>query len=281
MSDPAAPARALVPRSTGARSRSWSRPSAIPRCSCRRVRSVRRTTRPRARRGSSSPTTGRRRSTSRRCGSSPALRVELVLGDEQRGFAGNCNRGLRAARPDEDAVLLNSDVVAHAGWLEALQHAAYERRGAGIPARKLLYPDGTIQFAGMVRNPSTRSGSTTATAGKPADLPEAQVTQATLAVTGACMYITRAHARRDRPARRGLRDGLRGRRLLPARVGRRLPRRLRPRRRAHAPRVQDARARRRATRELRVAGALLGALGRLARPRATCAPRTAGCGSST
>ena len=38
-------------------------------------------------------------------------------------------------------------------------------------------------------------------------------------MTGAALYVKRRGARRGRPARRGLRDGLRGRRLLPARLG--------------------------------------------------------------
>jgi GT2 family glycosyltransferase len=117
--------------------------------------------------------------------------TELVLGDDQRGFAGNCNRGLRATRPDEDVVLLNSDVVAHVGWLEALQHAAYEH-GAAITGALMLYPDDTIQFGGMVRNPVHPEWFDHRFRGRPADLPEAQVMQTTLAVTGACMYVTRA-----------------------------------------------------------------------------------------
>ena len=55
------------------------------------------------------------------------------------------------------------------------------------------------------------------------------------------MYVTPRHARRGRRARRGLRHGLRGRRLLPARLGVRPPRHVRARRAAHPPRVQDAR----------------------------------------
>ena len=117
--------------------------------------------------------------------------AELVLGDEQRGFAANCNRGLRAARADEDVVLLNSDVVAHAGWIESLQHAAYVH-GAGITGAQLLYPDDTIQFGGMVRNGTHPEWFDHRFRGKRADTPEAQVMQATLAVTGACMYVTRA-----------------------------------------------------------------------------------------
>jgi GT2 family glycosyltransferase len=117
--------------------------------------------------------------------------AELVEGDAQRGFAGNCNRGLRAAAPGEDVVLLNSDIVAHAGWIEALQHAAYVR-GAGITGAQLLYPDDTIQFGGMVRNTEHPEWFDHRFRGKRADTLEAQVMQATLAVTGACMYITRA-----------------------------------------------------------------------------------------
>jgi GT2 family glycosyltransferase len=116
--------------------------------------------------------------------------VELVLGGAQRGFAGNCNRGLGATRADEDVVLLNSDVIAYAGWLEVLQHAAYAH-GAGITGARLVYPDETIQFAGMVRNPYHPEWFDHRHRGRDADLLEAQVMQATLAVTGACMYITR------------------------------------------------------------------------------------------
>jgi GT2 family glycosyltransferase len=117
--------------------------------------------------------------------------AELIPGDAQRGFAGNCNRGLRATRLDEDAVLLNSDVVAHGGWLEALQHAAYVH-GAAIAGGQMHYPDDTIQFGGMVRNPDHPEWFDHRFRGRPADLPEAQVLQTTLAVTGACMYITRS-----------------------------------------------------------------------------------------
>ena len=116
--------------------------------------------------------------------------VELVLDDAQRGFAANCNRGIAAARPDEDVVLLNSDVIAHAGWLEVLQHTAYTCH-AGVTGGQLLYPDGTIQFAGMVRNPYHPEWFDHRYRGRRADLAEAAVIQATLAVTGACMYVTR------------------------------------------------------------------------------------------
>jgi GT2 family glycosyltransferase len=115
---------------------------------------------------------------------------ELVQGDEQRGFAANCNRGIAAARPGEDVVLLNSDVIAQPGWIEVLQHAA--RTGdAGIVGAQLLYPDGSIQFAGAVRNPYHPRWFDHRFRGRRADLLEAAVQQPMLAVTGACMYIRR------------------------------------------------------------------------------------------
>ena len=116
--------------------------------------------------------------------------VDEVVAGENRGFAANCNRGIALTRPDEDVVLLNSDVVAEPGWLEPLQHAAYEH-GAGITGAKLLYPDSSIQFAGMIRNPSQPTWFDHRHRGANAERAEADVMQATLAVTGACMYITR------------------------------------------------------------------------------------------
>lgn len=117
--------------------------------------------------------------------------VELILGETQRGFAANCNRGLRAARADEDVVLLNSDVVAHPGWLQVLQHSAHAM-GAGVVGARLLYPDGTIQFGGAVRNPYHPGWFDHRFRGRDSELTEANVPQAVLAVTGACMYVTRA-----------------------------------------------------------------------------------------
>jgi glycosyltransferase involved in cell wall biosynthesis len=120
--------------------------------------------------------------------------VDVVVAGENRGFAANCNRGIREARPDEDVVLVNSDVIAHRGWLEVLQHAAYEAGGAdvGITGAKLLYKDDTIQFAGAHRNPDAPEWFDHRFRFTRADHPAADVLQPVLAITGACMYITRA-----------------------------------------------------------------------------------------
>jgi glycosyltransferase involved in cell wall biosynthesis len=117
--------------------------------------------------------------------------VELILGDEWRGFAANANRGLRAVRPDEDAVLLNSDVVAHNGWLERLQFGAYQEAAVGVAGPKLLYADGTIQSAGSIRNPGAPEWFDHAHRFRPSDHPPANVPQAMLAMTGAALYVKR------------------------------------------------------------------------------------------
>jgi GT2 family glycosyltransferase/glycosyltransferase involved in cell wall biosynthesis len=117
--------------------------------------------------------------------------IELVRGERQAGFAANANRGLRLVRPDEDAVLLNSDVIAHRGWLERLQHWAYREPDAGIVGPKLLYADGTIQSAGTIRNPSASEWFDHAHRFKPGDHPPANVPQPYLAMTGAALYVRR------------------------------------------------------------------------------------------
>ena len=118
--------------------------------------------------------------------------IELVRGEHQAGFAANVNRGLRLVRADEDAVVLNSDVIAHRGWLEALQFWAYRDPDAGIVGPKLLYPDGTIQSAGSIRNPGAPEWFDHVHRFKPADHPQANVPQPFLAMTGAALYIRRA-----------------------------------------------------------------------------------------
>jgi GT2 family glycosyltransferase/glycosyltransferase involved in cell wall biosynthesis len=117
--------------------------------------------------------------------------IELIRGEEQRGFAANANRGLRAVEADEDAVLLNSDVIAHKAWLERLQYGAALEPSAGIIGPKLLYSDGTIQSAGSIRNPGAPEWFDHAHRFKPESHPQANVPWPYLAMTGAALYIKR------------------------------------------------------------------------------------------
>jgi GT2 family glycosyltransferase/glycosyltransferase involved in cell wall biosynthesis len=118
--------------------------------------------------------------------------VTLVLGHEQRGFAANVNRGLAEVAPDEDVVLLNSDVIAHHGWLEPLQYGAYREASTGIAGPKLLYPDGTIQSAGTIRNPGAPEWFDHAYRFKPSAFPQANVALPMVAMTGAALYMKRS-----------------------------------------------------------------------------------------
>jgi GT2 family glycosyltransferase/glycosyltransferase involved in cell wall biosynthesis len=117
--------------------------------------------------------------------------VLLVLGGEQRGFAVNVNRGLAQVAPGEDVVLLNSDVIAHHGWLQKLQYGAYRDPDAGIAGPKLLYADGTIQSAGSIRNPGAPEWFDHLHRFKPAEFPQANVPLPMLGMTGAALYIKR------------------------------------------------------------------------------------------
>jgi GT2 family glycosyltransferase len=117
--------------------------------------------------------------------------IEIVEADENGGFAANVNRGLRATDPGRDVVVLNSDMQAGRGWLACLQYAARERDDIGAVGARLLYPDGRIQFGGTIRNLGAPEWFDHRYRFKPASWGPALVPGPTLAVSGACMYITR------------------------------------------------------------------------------------------
>jgi GT2 family glycosyltransferase/glycosyltransferase involved in cell wall biosynthesis len=117
--------------------------------------------------------------------------IELLAGEENRGFAANVNRGLRASDPMHDVVVLNSDTEALPSWLECLQYAAHRREDIGIVGAQLQYPDGRIQFGGTVRNRDAPQWFDHRYRFKPAGWGPADQTSPALAVTGACMYVRR------------------------------------------------------------------------------------------
>ena len=118
-------------------------------------------------------------------------RIELVQGERNAGFSANVNRGLRAADPLHDVVLLNSDVLPLRDWLACLQYATTKGDDIGIVGAKLLYPDNRIQYGGTVRNARAPEWFDHRYRFKPSDWGPADVGGPTLAATGACMYIRR------------------------------------------------------------------------------------------
>ena len=92
----------------------------------------------------------RQRARARRAAWSASRGIELVARRATGGLRGERQpRPAARARPTRTRVLLNSDVIAHRGWLERLQYAAYREPARGIVGPKLLYADGTIQSAGL------------------------------------------------------------------------------------------------------------------------------------
>jgi len=118
------------------------------------------------------------------------LPVKLILKKKNSGFASACNTGIAAAI-NGDIVLLNNDTIVHDGWIEALQYYTYLREDIGITGPKLLYPDGTIQWAGSHRNTGAPEWFDHNFRFKPHDYGPANVPVEVLAATGACMYIRR------------------------------------------------------------------------------------------
>lgn len=76
--------------------------------------------------------------------------ARLTVSDENRGYAGGMNVGLRAASPDVDVVvLLNDDVTVTDGWLEPLL-AEFASPEVGAVQPLLVAPGGTeINSAGV------------------------------------------------------------------------------------------------------------------------------------
>jgi GT2 family glycosyltransferase len=104
------------------------------------------------------------------------------------GFAAACNRGASSAA-GEHLVFLNNDTVPTRGWLDALVDAADDHPDTAAFGSKLLFPDGTVQHAGLVfgadRNPHH------VYAGFPADHPAVNRPRELQAVTGACLLVRR------------------------------------------------------------------------------------------
>jgi GT2 family glycosyltransferase/glycosyltransferase involved in cell wall biosynthesis len=104
------------------------------------------------------------------------------------GFAKTCNDGAAAA-VGEFLVFLNNDTIPTQGWLDALLSYAQSHPQAGAVGSKLLFPNDTIQHAGVVicQDRLPRHIYT----GFPADHPAVNVSRAYAAVTGACLLIRR------------------------------------------------------------------------------------------
>jgi GT2 family glycosyltransferase len=118
------------------------------------------------------------------------LGYELIAKDENEGFSRTVNVGLRRALDTgRDAVLVNADIeFTEPGWLERMvARTDQEGRPAAVVGARLLYPNGSIQHAGVFLSVRTRAFWHRCQYG-PADLPEALV-PALCPVTAALQLI--------------------------------------------------------------------------------------------
>src|SRR5262245_32739230 len=75
--------------------------------------------------------------------------IRVVTHPTNLGFAAACNDG-PAVASGELLVFLNNDTLALVGWLDALARYADSHPGAAVVGSKLIFPDNTIQHAGVV-----------------------------------------------------------------------------------------------------------------------------------
>ncbi len=115
--------------------------------------------------------------------------VRIIQNDENLGFAKACNQGAKAAR-GKYLVFLNNDTIPQPNWLGPLVQEVDEHPDVGIVGSKLLYPDGTIQHAGVVFM-REGLGPYHIYQKMPADSPAVNRRREFKAVTAACLLIRR------------------------------------------------------------------------------------------
>ena len=118
-----------------------------------------------------------------------ADRVRAVRHERNVGFAAACNNGAAVAT-GEWLVFLNNDTLPQPGWLDALLRYASSEERIGFVGAKLLFPNETVQHAGVVfaHDLSPHHIYT----GFRSDHPAVNKSREFQVVTGACAAIRRA-----------------------------------------------------------------------------------------
>ncbi|MEE8557096.1 MAG: glycosyltransferase family 2 protein, partial [Myxococcota bacterium] len=117
-------------------------------------------------------------------------KIRLISNPENQGFAIACNQGARAAT-GEYVVFLNNDTVPLRGWLRAMVDVVRTEPGVGIVGSKLLFPDRSVQHAGVAM--SREYGTPYHIyRGVPEDAPVVSRRRDLNCVTAACMLVRRS-----------------------------------------------------------------------------------------
>ncbi len=115
-------------------------------------------------------------------------RIRTVTHAKNQGFATACNDGAAITLGDY-LVFLNNDTIPHVGWLDALVRYASALPECGLVGSKLLYPNRTIQHAGIAICQDLQPRHIYV--GFPADHPVVNKARRMQAVTGACILMRR------------------------------------------------------------------------------------------
>jgi len=121
-------------------------------------------------------------------------KLTVLTNPENLFFARACNQGADLAKSPY-LVFLNNDTEPLEGWLEPILERFRNDDSVGVVGSKLIYPDGTIQHAGIEFFP-TKGGMFACWPShrfrhRPGDHPDANRAAEVPAVTGACLAIDR------------------------------------------------------------------------------------------
>ncbi len=115
-------------------------------------------------------------------------RICLIRNNQNLGFAKACNQGAFNSQ-GEFVVFLNNDTVVREGWLDAMIQCIKSSPDIGAVGSKLLYPEGTIQHAGVTFDSQAIPYHIYRFAD--ADASYVNKERSFSAVTGACMLLRR------------------------------------------------------------------------------------------
>ncbi len=113
-------------------------------------------------------------------------RVRSIRLSPNAGFGAACNTGAAMAKAPY-VIFLNNDTVPQAGWLDALLADADAHPDAAVIGSRLLFPDGTIQHAGVTIGADGFPHHLYA--GFPGDHPAVVTSRPMKMVTAACMLV--------------------------------------------------------------------------------------------
>ncbi len=121
--------------------------------------------------------------------------VKIITNDKNLGFSKACNQGARMAST-EYLLFLNNDTEPSEGWLEPLLMILIQDNSVGAVGGKLLFPDGTIQHAGVVIFDDQKLPDPLVARhiyyGQPMDIAEANQLRQYQALTAACLLMRKS-----------------------------------------------------------------------------------------